>query len=77
MNNYGKIKIRKGSKLYKSDSGYYDYWYPSSNEYFISQNDCYLEHLFLWKHQDNFLAFSAKAKDLCEKEENGKILKPL
>jgi hypothetical protein len=70
MKNYNKIKLPKGTCVKLSEVGYYDYWYPGSDESYdtVITSDTEAIHLSLWKNQGNYLAFkvlSKHVKTLC------------
>ena len=64
MKSYGRIKVLKNTKVFESESGYYDYWYPNPKKYLTTKKDCFIEHLANWKHQGEYIAFSIDQKDL-------------
>ena len=55
---YGEFLLPKGIVGYESESGYYDYWYPSKTRPVEIKNEVLAKHLNLWKNQGEFLAIS-------------------
>tara|TARA_Y100000034_G_C6797357_1_gene357507 strand:+ start:156 stop:434 length:279 start_codon:yes stop_codon:yes gene_type:complete len=57
MKNYGTVTIPKGTKGVFSESGMYDFWYPSIDKSTELPMDVIAKHLHLWEHQEPWLAF--------------------
>ncbi len=64
MKNFKTVRLKKNSEGRLSDIGAYGYWYPSFEHRTKLLNDCYAEHLPLWKNQDPYYAFKIKASNL-------------
>ena len=75
MQNYGDVKIPKGTIGYESENGHNNWWYPDKEAPLEMPMNVKARHLQLWRNQDPFLVFSIpmcvfKPESLFE--ENGK-----
>ena len=57
MKNYGDVKFPKGVVGYESESGMYNWWYPSQTTIEIPLNVT-AKHLHLWRNQDPWMVFA-------------------
>ena len=69
-----KITCIFETKGFLSDQGEKGWWYPDEKRPVLIKEGSQIEHLQLWRHQGDYLAFRAKAKDLnknfCESDKH-------
>lgn len=57
MKNLGLVKLKQGTVGYLSYIGYYNFWYPDTEQPITIPTDIEVEHLSLWKNQGDYIAF--------------------
>jgi len=65
-----KLKIKKGTLVYLSESGARDWWYPDRSNYICIEKDCDIEYLSTWIHDQNFYPFKISSNELKDSIDN-------